>query len=404
MRLGQISAWLYLPSQIGPADDLRLKIDAEGGALPDEWDLIVRRIYRDSGRVSLAKLSGGYSSTTYRADSFDRDGRRTIPTVLKIGSVEITRAEVDAYHACVKSFILNNSTVIMGHAAQGNWAGLRYNFVGVNGADSSLSWLADHYARRPAQEVVPLVDVVFGRILWPWYGQAKRETVRPFEQHAPAARFFPDIPGEAEKVLGISPDDPWLACPELGRDLPNPFHCLKHRFPKWKSWERPWHSAITHGDLNLNNILVDEKENVYVVDFSETRLRNAVADFARIEPVVSLQFPRLEDARDFRDLLGFLDGLASVSPLLGDPPLRYSGNDPLVPKAWHVLRRLRFYARQTVGGENSPVFYWLPVLEWTLPCVYFRQLSPERKRLWAFSAAILCEKILAQIGEDNPMR
>ena len=404
LRLGRISAWIFLPERIVPAEDLRLKIDVEGGeSLPDEWDVIVRRIYGDSGRVALAKLSGGYSSTTFRADSFDRDGRRTIPTVLKIGSIEITRAEVDAYHACVKKFILNNSTVIMGHAAHGNWAGLRYNFVGVNGADSSLSWLADHYARRSAEEILPLVDVVFGRVLWPWYGQAKRETIRPFEQHAPAARFFPDIAGEAEKVLGISSDDPLLSCPELGRDLPNPFHCLKHRYPEWKSWERPWHSAITHGDLNLNNILVDEKENVYVVDFSETRPRNAVADFARIEPVVSLQFPRLDDSRDFRDLLLFLEGLASVSPLLGDPPLRYSGSDPMVPKAWQVVCRLRSFARKTVGGENQPVFYWLPVLEWTLPCVYFRQLSTERKRLWAFSAAFLCEQILAHFGEW-PMR
>ena len=39
------------------------------------------------------------------------------------------------------------------------------------------------------------------------------------------------------------------------------------------------------------------------------------------------------------------------------------------------------------------LFYWLPLLEWTIPSVYFVQLSPERKRLWMFAAALLCEQI-----------
>ena len=396
IRLGQVSAWIYLPEQTRPASETRLKIEIEGDMVfPDEWDLIARRIYSDASRVVLTRMSGGYSATTMRADSYDADGRRMIPTVLKISSLHVTNAEVRAYHEHVKKFILNNSTVIMGHASQGNWSGLRYNFVGVNGPGSSLAWLADHYHRRPAEELAPIVDALFGQVLWPWYGQTKREVLRPFEQHAPATRFFPDIPGEAEKVLGISADAPVLRCEELGRDLPNPFHFLRHEFPKLKSWSRPWHSSITHGDLNLNNVLIDEKENIYVIDFSETCPRNALSDFARIEPVITLQIPRLDDERDVKDLLVFLEGLVSVSPLKGDPPLRYSGNDPMVEKAWRVLCQLRGYARKTVGGDDQPLFYWLPLLEWTIPCVYFVQLSPLRKRLWAYSAALLCEQIKA---------
>lgn len=164
-------------------------------------------------------------------------------------------------------------------------------------------------------------------------------------------------------MLGISADAPLLRCAELGRDLPNPFYFLRHEFPKLKTWAKPWHTSITHGDLNLNNILIDEKENIYVIDFSETGTRNVLSDFARIEPVITLQLPRPEEKTDQWDLLVFWEGLVSVSPLKGDPPLRYSGSDPMVEKAWHVLCQLRGDARKAVGGDDQPLFHWLPLLE-----------------------------------------
>ncbi len=395
--LGHVKVWIYLPSQVVSADETRLQIEIKGSMVfPDEWELITRRIYTDARRVVLTQMSGGYSATTLHADSYDADGRRMIPTVLKISSLHVTQSEVRAYHDHVKRFILNNSTVIMGHASQGHWSGLRYNFVGVNGAGSSLTWLADQYVRRPVETLSPLFHSVFGQVLWPWYGQPKRENVRPFEQHNPS-HLFPHIPEQAEKVLGISSDQPRILCEELGRELPNPYYFLKHEFPKLNTWERPWYSSITHGDLNLNNILIDEKDNIYVIDFSETRPRNALSDFARIEPVITLQMTRLEEPSDGKNLLLFLEGLASVSPLNENPPLRYGGTDPMVDKAWHTICLLREHARKVVSNEDEPIFYWLPLLEWTLPSVYFQQLSPERKRLWMFAAGLLCEQVQKQV-------
>ncbi len=395
--LGHVKGWIYLPTKTVSSTETRLQIEIKGSMIfPDEWDLITRRIYTDARRVVLTQMSGGYSATTLHADSYDADGRRMIPTVLKISSLHVTQSEVRAYHDHVKRFILNNSTVIMGHASQGNWSGLRYNFVGVNGAGSSLSWLADHYTRRPVETLKPLFHSVFGQVLWPWYGQPKREAIRPFDQHDPS-HLFPHIPEQAEKVLGISSDQPLLFCEELERELPNPYYFLRHEFPAHKTWERLWYSTITHGDLNLNNILIDEKDNIYVIDFSETRPRNALSDFARIEPVITLQMTRLEEKGDTKALLLFLEALASVSPLKENPPLRYVGTDPMVEKAWHVVCLLREHGRKVVSNDDQALFYWLPLLEWTLPSVYFQQLSPERKRLWMWAAALLVEQIQKQL-------
>jgi len=49
----------------------------------EEWDTITRRIYSDSARVVLKPLTGGFTSRTYRAESYDWDGRKQLPTVLR---------------------------------------------------------------------------------------------------------------------------------------------------------------------------------------------------------------------------------------------------------------------------------------------------------------------------------
>ena len=53
-------------------------------------------------------------SNTFRVASYDPDGRRLLPTVLKIGGVALTEREEVANRKYVQTFILNNSTTLLG--------------------------------------------------------------------------------------------------------------------------------------------------------------------------------------------------------------------------------------------------------------------------------------------------
>jgi hypothetical protein len=159
-------AWSFRPSRVRQGREKLLAVDVEHGTpLPDEWETIARRLYGDCRRVVLTPLLGGFMSNTFRVASYDGDGRRLLPTVLKIGGVALTEREEVANRKYVQTFILNNSTTLLGGAVAGDWAGLRYNFLGVTGPECSLAWLRDHYQRRPAAEVVPLVHALFTRVL-----------------------------------------------------------------------------------------------------------------------------------------------------------------------------------------------------------------------------------------------
>ena len=393
-RCSEALAWSFRPSRLREGREKLLAVHVENGApIPEDWDTIARRLYGDCRRVVLTPLLGGFMSNTFRVTSYDADGRRLLPTVLKIGGLALTEREEAANRKYVQTFILNNSTTLLGGAAAGEWAGLRYNFLGVNGPDSSLAWLRDHYQRRPAAEVVPLVHALFTRVLKPWDGQPRWEPVALYAEHDPSG-LFPTVCDAALELLGVSADSERLPCAELGRDLLNPYYFLRHEFPKRRQRTRLWYTSICHGDLNMQNVLVDERENIYVIDFSETRPRNIVSDFARLEPIVKFEQVPIESSDDLRRLLLFEQGLVSTTALDQVPPNEYPGVSSAVDKAYEVIKVLRWLADTATIFETDMVPYWLALLEWTLPVVAYRQCTPWQKRFAVYSAALITEAVV----------
>ena len=405
-RMSRATVWAFAPATVRSGQEKRLRIEVKGGVrLLDDWDYVIRRIYgRDQdaadpagghevARVVLTPLHGGFSSQNFSVDSFDRDGKRLIPTVLKIGHPELVRREEEAYHRYVKRFILNNSAAIMGSATHGDWAGLRYNFVGIAGPGSSLTWLTKLYQTRPAEELIPIFDRIFTTILKPWYGQPRWETIHPYADHDPT-RIFTSICDDAARELGIDPDAQGLDCPELGRVLPNPFRFLKDEFPKRRGKSQLWYTSVTHNDLNMQNILLDERENIYIIDFSETRYKNIVADFARLEPIFLLEMTAVDTDDDVAALTRFIDSWYKNATYDHFPAFDYQGSDPMVEKAYRLMQRCRRYADICTLFETDLTPYLLGVLEWTICVVSYGGISVVRKRLAAYMSGIICEMLL----------
>lgn len=390
-KLSAIRLWFLPAPTLRNGADLRLVIETDE-PLPDSWERIVRSTFTDAARVRLRRLTGGYMASTFAADTLDHQGRRTLPTVLKISLREVAAREEAAHRQFVKPFILNNATVPFGQATEGEYAGLRYNFVGITGSESRLQTLESLFLGGNLPEALATLRETFTNVLDPWYGQAALSSLNPFASHDPRL-LFPTLPEAAHNALGLDPNDTRLACPPLGRVLPNPYHFLRHRWDRLLSRTETWATAITHGDLNLNNVLVDERRNIYIIDFSETRVRNVASDFARMEPIVLLQYPPLSGPADTLAILKVIE--ASLrGPIWKMPPAPAETSEPLLRGAVAVATELRALAAQRVADPSHEAAYLLPLLEWTLPIVVFRQLEPERKQLAAWSAALILDRLL----------
>jgi len=384
--------WLYRLLESRRGSEKLLKIEVEQ-PFSEPWDQITRRLFPDAQRVVLDPLHGGYMGKTFRVIPYSKDGRRMLPSVLKLGPEAAIEREVRAFHEHVEKYILNNSTSIMGRASSGEWGGIRYTFVGIGGPESRLTWLAEHYRNRSAGELLPLLHRLFTHILKPWYGQPRWEEIRPYAEHNPI-QLFPHILEDGEKATSISQEEELLPCPELNLALPNPFHFLKYGYPARKDQTFLWYRCVSHGDLNMQNILLDESENIFVIDFSETRVRNAVSDFARLEVIVKIEMTRMQGEPDLKNLLRFEDALVSASRLGEIAPFRYEGDDPMVEKAYRVVSLLRGYSDRVTLFEENIVPYFLALLEWTYPIVCYRSATLLQKRFAAYSAGLIVKRIM----------
>ena len=144
----------------------------------------------------------------------------------------------------------------------------------------------------------------------------------------------------------------------------------------------------------MQNVLVDERDNIYVIDFSETRPRNIVSDFARLEPIVKFEQVPIQSSDDLRRLLRFEQGLVSSTALDQVPPNEYPGTDPPWTRRTQVITLVRRLADTATIFETDMVPYWLALLEWTLPVVVYRQCTAWQKRYAAYSAGLIAEAIV----------
>jgi hypothetical protein len=168
---------------------------------------------------------------------------------------------------------------------------------------------------------------------------------------------------------------------------------VREEFPRRREERVRCRVAITHGDLNLNNILSDERDNLYVIDFSETRERAVGSDFARLEPVFLLQQRPMAD-----DPSAIAHWLADVQQMYADDRAWYAPPPDgacLNPDDRAFVGALRGLARDHLGADAPSETYLLPALEWTLPIATWPNLPRHVRELSTWVAALQVARIEA---------
>jgi anti-anti-sigma factor len=385
--------WLFFGDKTMDAAEKRIRISAPDDFLSEPYKaFLARRLYKDSSRLELKALQGGFSAQTFHVNSWDAEGRKLRPTVLKIAGRDMITREASRCREYAMPYILNNSAMILGTEFYGESGALRYNFVGIGGEESKLKWLTDYYLAWSPEQLEPLFDKIFLQILKPWYGQAVSKTIYPYRDHDPTKTFFPDIYEKASDLLGVSADEKQVYVKETGRNMLNPYWVLKHKYPEERDFAVEYQSAICHGDLNMQNILLDQQMNVYLIDFSETRPRSVVSDFARLEAIFMTEFMPMNTDEDLVRIVEVLSSFYKEL-LFGDTYHKAGHDNEDVRRNLHLSHLMQKYALQSADGNVFHVPYFLAMLEWVLPVVCYRQATPLQKRLSFILAAILFEKL-----------
>jgi anti-anti-sigma factor len=388
--------WLFYSHGISGAAGYIPEVEFTGETLTENYyAYLTRSLYRDSERVEIKRLQGGYSASTFYVKSFDDRGRVLRPTVLKIGARPMISREAERCRKYAMPYILNNSAMVLGTAYHCQMGALRYNFVGIGGDDTGLNWLTWYFQNMDVESLKPLFDKIFLKILKPWYGQPVREKINPYEDHDPTKTFFPDLFEKAESILGIDARDVFFRIDRRPEDFLNPYRFLKEEYPKRRHESLDYYTCVCHGDLNMQNILLDNEMNVYLIDFSETRPRSVVSDFARLEAIFMIESYPLETERDFLEVLDHLWGFyRNTSFTNSNPDREWAGKFPeIMHRNISLTLKMREYAAFAARGEKTFIPYALAMLEWVLPIVCYSSATIWQKRLSACIASLLCESL-----------
>ncbi len=388
--------WIFISAGLVDAASQRLLIETENELkFESHKAFLARRLYTDSSRLVLKQIHGGFSAQTYQVTSFDHHGRKLRPTVLKISGRALISRESERCQQYAHPYILNNSAMVLGTAFIGNTGALRYNFVGIGGEQSQLKWLTHYFNHWTTEQLALLFDKIFLQILHPWYGQPIPVIIYPFKDHDPTFTFFPQLCEAATEQLSVSPDDQFFTVEETGQKLINPYWFLKHEFARRRETGIDYYTSICHGDLNMQNILLDEDMNVYLIDFSETRPRSAVSDFARLEAIFMIEHAPLHNEKEIEQYVRFISQFYE-SVRLDIPPLNsYQGDHTeMVGRNVFLTLKMREYALNCVQSHTNPIPYCIALLEWILPVVCYSSVPIVNKRLSMIIAGFLCKNVM----------
>ena len=140
----------------------------------------------------------------------------------------------------------------------------------------------------------------------------------------------------------------------------------------------------------MNNVLSDERDNLYVIDFSETRERSVGSDFARLEAASLLEHLSIDDDAHEARLLQDYAALFAADRAWHEAPETLSA---LPPERLTFVTQLRRLAATYLGPSSAAEAYLLPLFEWTLPIVLFGNQSRRVRALSTYVAALQLEQL-----------
>ncbi len=415
------------------------------GLLPQaEFVPILQLLFRNDPNIHsihVEPLQGGYGgSTTVLAKFQAAKDQAFLPIryVVKLGDQREMKDEAYKFKRHVKDF-LKRMPASFEQAECGAWAGIAYNFVGLE-LDSDLQSLHQFYAGHSGIEVLELVKKVYAYLDQAWYQRGESVAGDLYTEYALLSSKREQIIGEIGQLVEKKDDyrDNFTAPEDRLQPNCKPGFCPNLEIP-WhdpvvflRVWAKrrlvlPLYRSFVHGDLNARNLLIEilpaNQKSFWFIDFSHSgnglsgeRTRAApdhdpdrghtLRDFCRLEADIKFLLTRLDDERDLRQAVLFEQALVAGGLTLADPALTAlpveALRDERFRKAWQIIREVRRQATVYLNPAYDLRPYYFSLLNATLPTVYYQQsqFGDEEHARWQKRYALIAAGMLCAALND----
>jgi len=369
----------------------------DGATLSAEDQALTGFLYRDAARVSLAPLAGGFSgSLVFRVRARDVLGHDLAPTVLKLGPRQDIAKERAAFER-VEPILGNDTPSVRGFADLGGRAGLKYAFAAMG--QSGVRAFKPLY--EAGEDVAPMVDRVFRDILGRFFAGAAHERLALLDVHNFSAGRGDGLRARVKELWGE--DGPTLRFAN-GRAIAHParFYELPHD-EVYRTLGHFRTVAFVHGDLNGANILRDEHDNVWLIDFAHAQRGHAVQDLAKLESDLQFLMTPVPDEAALLQAMRFTDALAAVQDLAAPLPEPPALTPPFL-RAWATVAQLRGHVARAVAEDRDPDHLHVALLRYAASSLWFDEADALQKRWALYAASVWSERLCAHLDRSDRLR
>lgn len=392
------------------------RIDDSKLEFPDGYKLqqtdreLLLYLFRDARSVDFSVLDGGFSgNVVLGAQGRDEFGHSHVPHVIKIGDRDSIARERTAFER-VQEVLGNSAPNIVDFAELQDRGAIKYRYAGMLKGNVRTFQKLYSTSESPEEmsELFRVLDIVFTRQLGRFYEAASRERLNLLEYYDFQVKYAPGVRKRVETLLGRSVGD----APEVeiipGISVPNVCLFYEQDLEDLKNSQTAAHyMAYVHGDLNGANILVDDSNNVWLIDFFHTHRGHVLKDLIKIENDLLYIFLKIDTEDEFRAGVELIDHMLDARDL-GVPPqvseLQQFSGGPRFERAYRTLCRLRSYYPELIQMDRDPYQYYTGVVRYAMHTLSFDESSEWQRRLALYTGSICADRIRATLRGNSALR
>ncbi len=347
---------------------------------------IVGHLYRDSATVKLRQLAGGFSGAmVFGVKSWDARGHEQAPSVIKLGDHQLIGHERVAFEQ-VEEVLGNHAPSVRGFLDLDDRAGIKYSYAAMgSGRVTTFKALVES---GPSQARIDAVlHDVFDQILGPFYAASRYERLPLLDHYGFQPKWAGHVRRNVSAIVGPRVDDEQLEFPG-GYRAGNVCRFYEQFLSEpWLPRTDYHYRSTIHGDLNGANIIIDDRENVWIIDFFHTGPGHVLRDLAKLENDLLYIFTHIETPDELAQALRITRALRDVQDLAAELPAEVEGlQSPELKRAWQTVRTLRGIGARLCREDRHPLQMDLALLRYAVHTLSFDESSPLQKE-WALAAA-----------------
>lgn len=363
-----------LPARTRYLEGVRVHCDRE---LEEADREILAWLYRGCSEVTAKTLDGGFSgNVVLSVDSVDLHGHRECPHVVKIGPRELTGRERMAFET-IEPVLGNSAPRIVDYADVADRGGLKYRYASMTrGGSRTLQslWKKGLAISQVEEVLVTVLEEQLGR-LYQVAAPEQCDLLSLWEYHP---RYAGGIENQVRALGVTNPEQAWIRGTQTFLPIV-PFY--RDTLPRHLGRHvESVPMARVHGDLNGANILVDDHQNVWLIDFFHSRRHHVICDFAKLENDLLFIWTPIPDESVLGEHLLMLDVLAEFGEL-GEllPEAEVANVAVSMRRTWDTLRILRRIAARYLGLYRNPWHRSVAALRYAAHTLSFDEAQPLQK-------------------------